>query len=295
LIVAGSTNYIGAAGLSAMAAYRTGAGLVTVGGVGPVVSALAGRFLAPTWLLLPHEMGVIAESAAQVIARELAGYSAMLLGSGWGKETTTRDFLLKLLDLPNDSGKPHKRHSMGFTVTTDKSPGEAETNTPSVLPPLVIDADGLNLLAQVENWWELLPPHTIITPHPGEMARLAGLTTAEVQADRETIALQKAAAWGVVLVLKGAHTLITTPDNRLFTLPFKTDALATAGTGDVLAGTITGFLAQGVDPVKAAVLGGYIQGMAGEQAARQIGNTRSVAADDVLNNLGAALTIIAPF
>lgn len=160
------------------------------------------------------------------------------------------------------------------------------------LPPLVIDADGLNLLAQINHWWELLPPHTIITPHPGEMARLAGTTTKTVQADRAKIALEKAIEWQVILVLKGAHTLIAAPDKRLFVLPFKTDALATAGTGDVLAGTITGFLAQGMSPVNAAVLGGYIQGMAGELAARQNGNSRSVIADDVLNSLGEVLTAI---
>ncbi len=292
LVVAGSTNYVGAAGLCSMAAYRSGAGLVTVGAVGSVVSALAGRLLAPTWMLLPHDMGVIAASAVSVIASELAGYSALLLGPGWGQEGTTRDFLLKLLALPDGIRDPHKRHSMGFAAMREDATVEQNEGAVASLPPLVIDADGLNLLAQINHWWELLPPHTIITPHPGEMARLAGTTTKTVQADRAKIALEKAIEWQVILVLKGAHTLIAAPDKRLFVLPFKTDALATAGTGDVLAGTITGFLAQGMSPVNAAVLGGYIQGMAGELAARQNGNSRSVIADDVLNSLGEVLTAI---
>ncbi|MCB9451628.1 MAG: bifunctional ADP-dependent NAD(P)H-hydrate dehydratase/NAD(P)H-hydrate epimerase [Anaerolineaceae bacterium] len=292
LVVAGSANYVGAAGLSAMAAYRSGTGLVTVGAAGPVVHALAGHFLGPTWLLLPHDMGVIAENAVQVIGEALAGYSALLLGPGWGQESTTREFLLKVLDLPRTSATTHKRGTIGFISSGDNPPANDTAETPAALPPLVIDADGLNLLAGVEQWWERLPADTIITPHPGEMARLAGLTIEEVQTDRTRIAQEKAAEWGVVLVLKGAHTLIATPDKRLFVLPFKTDALATAGTGDVLAGTITGLLAQGVNPVDAAVLGGYVQGLAGEYAARQIGNTRSVTAEDVLNNLAAALTAI---
>lgn len=293
LIVAGSTNYVGAAGLCSMAAYRSGAGLVTVGAVGSVVSALAGHLLAPTWLLLPHDMGVIAASAVSVLTGELAGYSALLLGPGWGQEGTTRDFLLKLLTVPEGIRDSHRQNTMGFaTKRANAVPNEQSVDAVASLPPLVIDADGLNLLAQINHWWELLPPHTIITPHPGEMARLAGTTTATVQADRAKIALEKAAEWQVVLILKGAHTLIAAPDRRLFVLPFKTDALATAGTGDVLAGTITGFLAQGMSPVNAAVLGGYVQGMAGELAARQIGNSRSVIADDVLNNLGEVLTAI---
>ncbi|MBZ0277980.1 MAG: NAD(P)H-hydrate dehydratase [Anaerolineae bacterium] len=261
LIVAGSSRYVGAAGLSALAAYRTGTGLVTVGTPEPVVNKLAGHILEPTWLPLPHEAGMVSEKAVQIIRDELPKYDALLAGSGWGQSDGTREFLDHLLNQPIPS-------------------------------PMVMDADGLNLLAGMPGWWSQIPDYTVITPHPGEMARLAGISTAEVQANRRAIALAKAAEWRVVLVLKGAHTLIATPDGQLFILPFKTDALATAGTGDILAGTIAGFLSQGLNPLHAAVCGGYLHGLAGMWAARRTGNTRSVTAGDVLQALSPALTHI---
>jgi NAD(P)H-hydrate epimerase len=157
---------------------------------------------------------------------------------------------------------------------------------------LIIDADALNLLSQIEAWWTLLPERTIITPHPGEMSRLAKIETKTLLANRPQIVREKAAAWNVVLVLKGAHTLVAEPDGRLAVLPFKTDALSTAGTGDVLAGMITGFLAQGLKPFEAAIVGAYLHGLAGEQAAARQGNTRSVIAGDVLNAIPAAITLL---
>src|SRR5262249_14823019 len=111
------------------------------------------------------------------------------------------------------------------------------------------------------------------------------METKDVIKDRWKIAVAKQAEWNVVLVLKGAQTLIAEQDGRLAVLPFKSDALATAGTGDVLAGTITGFLAQGLKPFEAAVVGGYLHGLAGELAAMRLGNTRSVIAGDVMNAL----------
>ncbi len=125
----------------------------------------------------------------------------------------------------------------------------------------MIDADGLFLLAQLDEWWKRLPEGTILTPHPGEMATLAGMEIGDVQAKRWEIAREKAQAWNVILVLKGAHTLIAAPDGKITALPFKTSALATAGTGDVLAGLTVGLRAQGVAPFDAAVAAGYLHGL----------------------------------
>ena len=97
----------------------------------------------------------------------------------------------------------------------------------------VVDADGLNILSDIPDWHKLLPPETILTPHPGEMARLTGKTTAEVQADRLRIAQTSAAAWGHVVVLKGAFTVIAAPDGRSVLLPFANPGLASAGTGEI--------------------------------------------------------------
>jgi ADP-dependent NAD(P)H-hydrate dehydratase / NAD(P)H-hydrate epimerase len=281
MIVGGSANYVGAPGLSARAAYRIGAGLVTVGAPGQIVTSLAGHIPEATWLILPQEMGVISEAATNIVRKELATYTALLIGPGMGHEDSTRQMLTKLLD--KSGGKSQTRKTIGFAVGAANSQQEAaETFS---LPPLVIDADGLNILAAIENWPEHLPDNTIITPHPGEMARLANVDTQTVQANRLEIASAKAAAWKVILVLKGAHTIIAAPDGRLAVLPFKTPALASAGTGDVLAGTITGLLAQGLSPFEAAVAGGYLHGLAGQQAAEQLGGVQGVIASDVLNAL----------
>jgi NAD(P)H-hydrate epimerase len=198
--------------------------------------------------------------------------------------------LTKLFEKPATTTKRTARRKIGFmfdnTATADAD--VSDTN----LPPLVIDADGLNLLSEIENWWTLLPPRTILTPHPGEMARLAGMETDEVQSNRWEIAARKAADWNAIVVLKGAHTVIAESDGRVAVLPFKTDALATAGTGDILAGAITGLLAQGLSPFEAAFVGGYIHGLAGQQAAEWLGSTRAVIAGDVLDSLTDAIALV---
>ena len=261
LTLAGSVNYVGAAGLTSMAAYHSGSGLVTVAAPHSIVSVLSGRFLEPTWLPLPEENGAVSIDALAPLLAELATYSVMLIGPGWGKQDTTKQLFWELLK--------HK------------------------LPPLVIDADALNLLSETDDWWRLLPAESIITPHPGEMARLAKSSTTAIQANRWKLAAEKAAEWNLVLVLKGAHTLIAHPDGRISALPFKSDALSTAGTGDVLAGLVTGLLGQGMKPYEAAVLGGYVHGLAGSLAAEKQGNTRSVVAGDVLASIADSLTSLA--
>lgn len=289
LIVGGSVNYTGAAALAAMSAYRSGAGLVTVGAPAPVIAALAANILEATWLLLPHDMGVIASSAINVLKDELPNYDALLLGPGLGREKTTGELLQALLEHRAD--KPPTRRVIGFAAPRHDT--DAEGNKDAIkLPPLIIDADGLNLLSEVENWWTLLPESTIITPHPGEMARLAGTSIEEVQKDRWAIVAEKAAAWNVVLVLKGAHTLIAEPGGQVAVLPFKESALATAGTGDVLAGIIAGFVAQGLKPFDAALVGGYVHQLAGAEAVRAVGNGRSVVAGDVMRSIARALSAL---
>lgn len=261
LIVAGSASYIGAAGLSAMSAYRSGAGLVTVAAPQTVITALSARFLEPTWLPLPDSQGSIISEALPLLLDELPNYDALLLGPGWGRALATQHFLIELLQA-----------------------------FPSHPIPLIVDADALNLLSQLENGVSSLPPNTIITPHPGEMARLTHSTVPEVIQHRWRLAVQKAQEWQQIVLLKGAHTLIAAPDGRLFVSPFKTDALATAGTGDVLAGLIAGFLGQGMKPYDAALLASYVHGLAGTLAAAELESGRSVIAGDVLESIAAAFS-----
>jgi NAD(P)H-hydrate epimerase len=276
LIAAGSVNYTGAALLAGKAAYRIGAGLVTLAVPASLHGALAGQFPEATWVLLPHEMGVIASGAADVLIKNLERATALLIGPGLGLEDTTRDFIVGLLD--GASEKPaHGR--MGFV----QNPGAKTDPKPVSLPPLVFDADGLKLLAKLPDWPKLLPAPAILTPHPGEMSVLTGLATDEIQKDRLTVARKFAQEWGHVVVLKGAFTVIAAPDGRTTTIPVATPALARAGTGDVLAGLITGLRAQGVDAYDAARVGAWIHAQAGLTAAGFQGSTAAVMAGDVLD------------
>ncbi|WP_119066846.1 NAD(P)H-hydrate dehydratase [Aggregatilinea lenta] len=286
MVTAGSLNYIGAAYLVASAAYRIGTGLVTVAAPQILVPTLAGMIPEATWLLLPHDMGVINEAAVKVLRKELGGASAMVLGPGLGHEDVTADFLRALLTPREDV---RRARPFGFVVPDDAP--EASTEDDAPLPPLVIDADGLNLLAGMDDWSSLLPPGTILTPHPGEFGRLAGLETAEVQANRLALAREKAAEWNCIVVLKGAHTVIATPEGWVAVQPFATAALAKAGTGDVLSGTIAGLLAQGLAPYDAAVAGTWLHGLAGVRAGEALGTTASVTASDVLEALPEAYAI----
>jgi hydroxyethylthiazole kinase-like uncharacterized protein yjeF len=262
LVIAGSVRYTGAAYLASAAATRAGAGLVTLALPATIHAAVASRLAEATYLPLPHERGFIAADAERIVAEQLSSYDALLLGPGLGQEQGTHAFIEVLL--------------------------KGSEN----LPPLTIDADGLNALAKIEDWAKRLSPDSILTPHPGEMARLLGSSIKQVQADRVTIARDQAAAWGQVVVLKGAHTIVAGPDGRVAIEPFANPGLATAGTGDILAGTIVALRAQGLDAFKAAVAGAYLHGLAGELARREKG-TAGMVAGDVLARLPQALQHIA--
>ena len=275
LIAAGSINYTGAAYLAGQAAYRIGAGLVTLAVPASLHAALAGQFPEATWVLLPHELGVISAAAADVLKKNLERATALLVGPGLGLEDTTRDFIANLLN-STDEKPVHGR--MGFVQAEAGKPA----HKPVSLPPLVIDADGLKLLAKLPDWSKLLPAPAILTPHPGEMSVLTGLATDEIQKDRLNIARKFAQEWGHVVVLKGAFTVIAAPDGRTTTIPVATPALARAGTGDVLAGLITGLRAEGVDAYDAARAGAWIHAQAGLTAAGFQGSMAAVMAGDVL-------------
>jgi hydroxyethylthiazole kinase-like uncharacterized protein yjeF len=283
MVVAGSVNYTGAAYLAGKAAYRAGAGLVTLAVAAPLHSALAGQLPEATWILLPHEVGVISSDAVPVLEAGLRSATAALIGPGLGMEATTGDFLSRLLAMM--AGTPHGSKRIGFVGTDDGKRAEE----PSAWPGLVFDADGLKLLKHIENWHAMLPGTTVLTPHPGEMAVLTGRPTAEIQADRENVASRFAKEWGHVVVLKGAFTVVGAPDGRRTVIPVATPALARAGTGDVLAGVITGLRAQGVPAYEAAVAGAWIHGEAGLRAARDLGTTASVLAGDVLSHIADVL------
>ncbi|MCJ7566242.1 MAG: NAD(P)H-hydrate dehydratase [Anaerolineales bacterium] len=278
MIVAGSVNFPGAASLSALGAYRSGAGLVTLAVPEPIQKFLVSMIPEATWLVLPHELGVITGAAADVIYEELPHCQALLLGPGFGQETATLNFMKRLIT-PAAAAK----QGIGFVRREG-------TNEMVKLPPIVIDADGLKLLAGIPDWHVHLPRQSVLTPHPGEMSVMTGLSVAEIQMQRERIALDWAARWGQIVVLKGAFTVVASPFGQATILPFATPALARAGTGDVLSGVIASLLAQGLQPYQAAILGCFIHGMAGEIAAGMIGSTAGVIAGDVAELIPSAIS-----
>jgi NAD(P)H-hydrate epimerase len=247
LIVAGSTLYPGAPVLAAEAAYRAGAGLVTLATPPAIHAIVASKINEATFLPLTDEAGALNAEAFDRVSAAIETYTATLIGPGL--TTNARPFIEQLL-----------RHEAGRGA-------------------LVLDADALNILAQLDHWWIRVPSPAILTPHPGEMARLTKLSLKEIEADRERTAIGFAQQWGHVVVLKGAFTMIAAPDGQSILLPFANPALATAGSGDVLAGTIVALRAQGLAAFEAAVCGAYLHGAAGEAAQREIGSVGVLAGD----------------
>ena len=144
---------------------------------------------------------------------------------------------------------------------------------------LVLDADALNTLADMPQWWQRLTDDAILTPHPGEMARLAGVSIDEVQSDRAGIARKVAQEWHKTVVLKGAHTVIVAPDGQSKVSPTANPGLASAGTGDVLTGVIAGLVAQGLSLFDAAACGVYLHAQAGEMVKDKLGDAGMIATD----------------
>jgi len=268
LVVAGSVNYTGAAYLASAAATRVGTGLVTLALAESIHPILASKLSEVTFLLLPQNLGILVPDAIKVLGERIQDYDALLLGPGLGHEKETVQFVQQLLSV-----EPGKRGRIGFRTDEEVKEGKLS------LPPLVIDADGLNALADTPNWWEQLKGRSILTPHPGEMSRLTGLTVREIEADRLGVARQMAERWRQVVILKGAYTAIADPEGRVVINPFANPGLATAGSGDVLAGAIVGFLAQGLAPFDAAVAGAYVHGLAGELVRKELGRAGMVAGD----------------
>jgi NAD(P)H-hydrate epimerase len=279
LIVAGSVNFPGAAALAGLAAYRVGAGLVTLAVPTPIQALIAPQLPEATWILLPHELGVISEGAVEILKDELPATQSMLLGPGFGQDRATAAFVGRLLGV----GEAAHRSRIGFVHAEEPS------EEISSLPPCVIDADGLKLLSRLEGWPGRLPRLSILTPHPGEMAVLTGTPKEQIQSDRLSTATRWSAEWGHVVVLKGAYTVVAAPDGEATMIPIATPALARAGTGDVLAGAIAGLLAQGIPSYKAAVLGAFLHGRAGLLAAEERGTATSVLAGEVADLLPDAV------
>lgn len=260
LVVAGSVGKTGAAVLAAMGALRSGVGLVTVATPAPALSLVASaRPEIMTEALPVSAAGLLTAESTEHALALAKSRDAVVLGPGLGQETATRDFV------------------RGFA---ERCP-----------LPLLVDADGLNALAAAPGGAELLRGRkapTIVTPHPGEMARLVGGTAAEVQRMRLETARAFSKRAGAMVVLKGYRTLVADPQGRAAVNPTGNPGMATGGTGDVLSGVIGALLARGNEAWKAAAAGVYVHGLAGDLAAARRGQD-SLVAGDLLEDLSEAI------
>ena len=259
LVIAGSSRYIGAAYLACQGAARVGAGLVTLAAPQSLLPIFASKLTETTFLPLPERDGELSPEASELVLSEAPGYQALLAGCGLGQAPDVSAFLRQ-------------------TLLTHRYNG----------PPVVLDADALNIMAGVPEWWKQLRAEAVATPHPGEMSRLTGADSAQINADRLNIASRSAAQWGKVVALKGAYTDVGSPDGRVLVNPFANPGLASAGTGDVLAGAIAGLVAQGVPPLDAAACGVYLHGAAGESVRAELGEA-GMTATDLLPQLPRAI------
>jgi NAD(P)H-hydrate epimerase len=261
MVVAGSANYPGAARLCAEACYRAGAGLVTLACADWLRAIVAPAVPEVTYVPLGDEIR-LSTTAVKTIVAAAGGYDVLLIGPGLGQSQDVRDAIEQLL-----------------------------TQAPDSVRASVVDADGLNALAKRDRWHERIKSALVLTPHPGEMSRLTGKTVGEIQSDRLGAALAAAAEWGQTVVLKGAHTVVAAADGHAAISPHATSLLATAGTGDVLAGTIAGLIAQGMAPFEAAASGVYVHGAAAEEAGMDFGD-RGMLAGDLLPALPKAIRVV---
>ncbi|NLZ53774.1 MAG: NAD(P)H-hydrate dehydratase [Thermoanaerobacteraceae bacterium] len=256
-IIAGSVGMTGAAALSATAAVRSGAGLVTIGIPESLNDILEVKVTEAMTLPLPETSG---RSIGQIALGKALNFAskcdAVVLGPGISANDDTTEFVRRFIK--------------------------------ECRVPMVIDADGLNAMTEYTAIFKEAKAPIIITPHPGEMARLLSRSVSEVQADRIAAVKTAAEKFGCTAVLKGARTLIATWEGKLMINPTGNAGMATGGSGDVLSGMIGAFLARGMKPHEAAAAGVYLHGLAGDLSAKQQGQI-CLAATDIIDFLPIAI------
>jgi len=246
LLISGSYGMMGAAVLGAKSCLRGGAGLVTVH------VPKCGYSIIQT--SVPEALTSIDESELIFTGiSDISGYSAIGTGPGLGCDAGTINGMKRLLE--------------------------------NVSVPLVIDADGLNILSEHKEWYNMLPENTILTPHPGEFDRLTGKSASMYE--RYLKQLEFSATYNVIIALKGAHTIITSPEGNTWFNTTGNPGMATGGSGDVLTGLIVSLLSQGYTPLESTIAGVYIHGLAGDLAKTDIGE-ESLTASDLIDYTGKA-------
>jgi ADP-dependent NAD(P)H-hydrate dehydratase / NAD(P)H-hydrate epimerase len=275
VVVAGSPPFAGAAALCCAGAGRSGAGIISAAlprSIAPVVVGLTPEV---TVVFLPEgDSNSVATRAAEAIGERLGRSQAMVVGPGLGNDAATGALLGTLF------GFTTARGSIGFgTAALGADSATLEGAIATAGKPVVVDADALNWLAEQENWWEQVPARLLVlTPHIGEMARLLAVDVDGILAEPERIARESATRWGQTVVLKGGRTVVASADGAVVAADAP-PSLATAGSGDVLSGSIGAFLAQGLSGPDAAALAVFIGCRAAERVSGQYGTLGVIAGD----------------
>ncbi|HOG21574.1 MAG TPA: NAD(P)H-hydrate dehydratase [Flexilinea sp.] len=262
-IVGGSEKYIGAPKLSGIAAFKAGCGYVNMVAPEIIRNLNAGIFSQAIWQPADFNSDEGIEIALHSIRDMSKKKGSLVIGPGLGQSPKVFDLVHRIL------------------ISWKENP-----------VPLLMDADGLNALPHIPDWQKNIPDCFVITPHEGEMARLCNMTVDEIKTNRIQIAEQKSKEWKTVIVLKGAFTVIASPDGYTAVMPYANSILAKAGSGDILSGLIGGFLAQRSLPFEASCLGVWVHAKAAQIAFRQIGQPYSMSADDLLSLIPEAIRMI---
>ena len=282
IVVAGSPIYTGAALLSTRAAARSGAGIVQLATGRGVIATIASSVPEITHIILPEtDSPSAARRALDELSEHLEKASALLIGPGLGRDDNARELLSALFGL--GTRKEAERRGIGFAPVTPSAETAVTASTSPLFAredlPIVVDADALNWLADQESWWESLPAgRLVLTPHPGELSRLTGKETDALTADPITAAEEAAKLWKQTVVFKYGHTVVTDGETT-FVADDAPTSLATAGTGDILAGTIASFLAQGLTALHAASLAVHVGAAAARRVETRFGTLGLLASD----------------
>jgi len=261
LVIAGSSGYTGAAYLTSQAAMRSGSGLVTLAVGRSLFEVMATKLtevmVKPFFETKDYSLSLLAE-------KELLAFSekcgSVVIGPGISQNKETQALVRNLVT--------------------------------KLAKPVVLDADGINALAGNTDIFKNAKRPVVLTPHPGEMARLTGKDVSEIQKNRKEIALNFANEYNTVLVLKGHNTIVADPAGEYYMNETGNAGMATGGVGDILAGVIASFIGQGLDLFTASALGVYFHGLAGDLAASEKGMLGLIATD-ILNKLPKALKVLA--
>jgi len=292
VVVAGSPSLTGAAWLASRTAGRAGAGIVYLASGRGVISMLAGAMPEVAHILIPEtDAPGSARRAVERLEPYLEKSKAVVIGPGLGDDELTDHFLGALFGFGHKLGNGGARIGFGSSIAPDE-PAKQPALFANGNLRIALDADALNWLAKQDEWWTHVPAgRCLLTPHPGEMARLTGLETSEIVANPEGVAREYAAKWRQAVLLKAGYPVASDGEHAVIA----TDApvsLATAGSGDVLSGMVGAFLAQGLAPLDAAGLALY----AGSRAAREIEERfgpLGVIATDLPDAIGHQLALLA--